>query len=157
MFILVLNESCIWRPAIVHDIFFLPVLQSGMDTQLVVLPLLDKVEKNTPESAIRKIVFPHVRTHLVDYSTSLTPSLQPFASNTMYTSNHLEAAPMETFLPLSVFLSREAWFVVRRKRGCCSSSSPIIWSCGESGRAMVMVRKTHTSVVAQLHTQDGAL
>lgn len=117
-----------------------------MDTQLVVLPLLDKVEKNTPESAIRKIVFPHVRTHLVDYSTSLTPSLQPFASNTMYTSNHLEAAPMETFLPLSVFLSREAWFVVRRKRGCCSSSSPIIWSCGESGRAMVMVRKTHTHI-----------
>ena len=31
-----------------------------MDTQLVVLPLLDKVEKNTKESALRKINFPHV-------------------------------------------------------------------------------------------------
>uniref|UniRef100_A0A3B4BIV5 Uncharacterized protein n=1 Tax=Periophthalmus magnuspinnatus TaxID=409849 RepID=A0A3B4BIV5_9GOBI len=31
---------------------------SGMDTQLVVRPLLDKVEKNTAESALRKIVFP---------------------------------------------------------------------------------------------------
>ncbi|KAI4788044.1 hypothetical protein KUCAC02_036103 [Chaenocephalus aceratus] len=32
---------------------------SGMDTQLVVRPLLDKVEKNTQESAMRKIAFPH--------------------------------------------------------------------------------------------------
>lgn len=35
---------------------------SGMDTQVVVRPLLDKVEKNTQESALRKIAFPHVRT-----------------------------------------------------------------------------------------------
>lgn len=125
------------------NIFFLPVFQSGMDTQLVVRPLLDKVEKNTQESAIRKILFPHVRTHLVDYSTSLPSSMQPFASNTMYTSNPLEAAPMETFLTLFVFLSREAWFVVQRKRGCCSSSSPIIWSCGELGRVTVTVRTPH--------------
>lgn len=33
---------------------------SGIDTQLVVRPLLDKVEKNTQESALRKIAFPHV-------------------------------------------------------------------------------------------------
>lgn len=31
-----------------------------MDTQLVVRPLLDKVEKNTHEAALRKITFPHV-------------------------------------------------------------------------------------------------
>ncbi|KAF7644632.1 hypothetical protein LDENG_00218680 [Lucifuga dentata] len=30
-----------------------------MDTQLVVRPLLDKVQKNTQESALRKIAFPH--------------------------------------------------------------------------------------------------
>lgn len=35
------------------------VVSGGMDTQLVVRPLLDKVEKNTQESALRKIVFPH--------------------------------------------------------------------------------------------------
>lgn len=34
------------------------VLSGGMDTQLVVRPLLDKVEKNTAESAQRKIAFP---------------------------------------------------------------------------------------------------
>lgn len=36
------------------------VIPPGMDTQLVVRPLLDKVEKNTRESALRKITFPHV-------------------------------------------------------------------------------------------------
>lgn len=36
------------------------LIPSGMDTQLVVRPLLDKVEKNTLESALRKITFPHV-------------------------------------------------------------------------------------------------
>lgn len=41
------------------------VILSGMDTQLVVRPLLDKVEKNTQESALRKIAFPHVSTYLV--------------------------------------------------------------------------------------------
>ncbi|XP_058501972.1 U3 small nucleolar RNA-associated protein 4 homolog [Solea solea] len=35
------------------------VVSGGMDTQLVVRPLLDKVEKNTQESALRKITFPH--------------------------------------------------------------------------------------------------
>uniref|UniRef100_UPI0037E87EF1 U3 small nucleolar RNA-associated protein 4 homolog n=1 Tax=Semicossyphus pulcher TaxID=241346 RepID=UPI0037E87EF1 len=35
------------------------VVSGGMDTQLVVRPLLDKVEKNTQESAMRKIAFPH--------------------------------------------------------------------------------------------------
>ncbi|XP_074533805.1 U3 small nucleolar RNA-associated protein 4 homolog [Halichoeres trimaculatus] len=35
------------------------VVSGGMDTQLVVRPLLDKVEKNTRESAQRKIAFPH--------------------------------------------------------------------------------------------------
>ncbi|XP_070763785.1 U3 small nucleolar RNA-associated protein 4 homolog isoform X2 [Enoplosus armatus] len=35
------------------------VVSGGMDTQLVVRPLLDKVEKNTQESALHKIVFPH--------------------------------------------------------------------------------------------------
>lgn len=35
------------------------VVSGGMDTQLVVRPLLDKVEKNTRESALRKIAFPH--------------------------------------------------------------------------------------------------
>lgn len=35
------------------------VVSGGMDTQLVVRPLLDKVEKNTQESALRKIAFPH--------------------------------------------------------------------------------------------------
>lgn len=33
---------------------------AGMDTQLVVRPLLDKVEHNTPESSLRKIAFPYV-------------------------------------------------------------------------------------------------
>lgn len=41
------------------------VILSGMDTQLVVRPLLDRVEKNTQESALRKIAFPHVSTYLV--------------------------------------------------------------------------------------------
>ncbi|XP_068459150.1 U3 small nucleolar RNA-associated protein 4 homolog [Clinocottus analis] len=35
------------------------VVSGGMDTQLVVRPLLDKVEKNTRESALHKVVFPH--------------------------------------------------------------------------------------------------
>ncbi|KAI3371763.1 hypothetical protein L3Q82_024314, partial [Scortum barcoo] len=35
------------------------VVSGGMDTQLVVRPLLDRVEKNTQESALRKIAFPH--------------------------------------------------------------------------------------------------
>lgn len=35
------------------------VVSGGMDTQLVVRPLLDKVEKNTQESAMRKIALPH--------------------------------------------------------------------------------------------------
>ncbi|KAM4733990.1 LOW QUALITY PROTEIN: U3 small nucleolar RNA-associated protein 4 homolog [Anableps anableps] len=35
------------------------VVSGGMDTQVVVRPLLDKVEKNTQESALRKIAFPH--------------------------------------------------------------------------------------------------
>uniref|UniRef100_A0A8C6VXP3 UTP4 small subunit processome component n=1 Tax=Nothobranchius furzeri TaxID=105023 RepID=A0A8C6VXP3_NOTFU len=35
------------------------VVSGGVDTQLVVRPLLDKVEKNTQESAMRKIIFPH--------------------------------------------------------------------------------------------------
>ncbi|KAM6946210.1 U3 small nucleolar RNA-associated protein 4 homolog [Aplochiton taeniatus] len=35
------------------------VVSGGMDTQLVVRPLLEKAEKNTQESALRKIVFPH--------------------------------------------------------------------------------------------------
>ncbi|XP_020497994.1 U3 small nucleolar RNA-associated protein 4 homolog [Labrus bergylta] len=35
------------------------VVSGGMDTQLVVRPLLDKVEKKTQESALRKIAFPH--------------------------------------------------------------------------------------------------
>ncbi|KAF3689278.1 U3 small nucleolar RNA-associated protein 4 -like protein [Channa argus] len=35
------------------------VISGGMDTQLVVRPLLDKVEKNTQESALRKMAFPH--------------------------------------------------------------------------------------------------
>ncbi|TKS73737.1 U3 small nucleolar RNA-associated protein 4 -like protein [Collichthys lucidus] len=35
------------------------VVSGGMDTQLVVRPLLDKVEKNTHESALHKIAFPH--------------------------------------------------------------------------------------------------
>lgn len=36
-----------------------------MDTQLVVRPLLDKVEKNTQESSMRKILFPHVSSFLM--------------------------------------------------------------------------------------------
>uniref|UniRef100_A0A3B5BA00 UTP4 small subunit processome component n=1 Tax=Stegastes partitus TaxID=144197 RepID=A0A3B5BA00_9TELE len=35
------------------------VVSGGMDTQLSVRPLLDKVEKNTQEAAQRKIAFPH--------------------------------------------------------------------------------------------------
>ncbi|KAF1387125.1 hypothetical protein PFLUV_G00102020 [Perca fluviatilis] len=35
------------------------VVSGGMDTQLVVRPLLDKVEKNTQESALRKMSLPH--------------------------------------------------------------------------------------------------
>ncbi|XP_070686916.1 U3 small nucleolar RNA-associated protein 4 homolog [Pempheris klunzingeri] len=35
------------------------VVSGGMDTQLVVRPLLDKVEKNTQEAALRRIAFPH--------------------------------------------------------------------------------------------------
>ncbi|XP_072242835.1 U3 small nucleolar RNA-associated protein 4 homolog [Leuresthes tenuis] len=35
------------------------VVSGGMDTQLVVRPLLDKVEKNTRESALRVVAFPH--------------------------------------------------------------------------------------------------
>lgn len=35
------------------------VVSGGMDTQLVVCPLLDKVQKNTAESALRKIAFPY--------------------------------------------------------------------------------------------------
>ncbi|XP_056908161.1 U3 small nucleolar RNA-associated protein 4 homolog [Takifugu flavidus] len=47
-----------------HDVRALVHLESavvsgGMDTQLVVRPLLDKVEKNTRESALRKMTFPH--------------------------------------------------------------------------------------------------
>lgn len=47
-----------------HDVRALVHLESavvsgGMDTQLVIRPLLDKVEKNTRESALRKITFPH--------------------------------------------------------------------------------------------------
>ncbi len=42
------------------------LILTGMDTQLVVRPLLDKVEKNTRDSALRKIVFPHVSTYSVD-------------------------------------------------------------------------------------------
>ncbi|KAK7891991.1 hypothetical protein WMY93_023954 [Mugilogobius chulae] len=34
------------------------VVSGGMDTQLVVCPLLDKVEKNTAESELRKMIFP---------------------------------------------------------------------------------------------------
>lgn len=52
------------------DDVYMFVFLSGMDTQLVVRPLLDKVEKNTQESALRKIAFPHVSTHLVDRKTS---------------------------------------------------------------------------------------
>lgn len=48
-------------------ILLFPAVTTGMDTQLVVRPLLDKVEKNTQESALRKIVFPHVRRHSVDW------------------------------------------------------------------------------------------
>ncbi|KAM6936869.1 U3 small nucleolar RNA-associated protein 4 homolog [Xenentodon cancila] len=43
--------------ALVHT--DIAVVSGGMDTQLVVRPLLDKVEKNSQESALRKIVFPH--------------------------------------------------------------------------------------------------
>ncbi|XP_019733798.1 U3 small nucleolar RNA-associated protein 4 homolog [Hippocampus comes] len=43
--------------ALVHT--EISVVSGGMDTQVVVRPLLDKVEKNTQESALRKIVFPH--------------------------------------------------------------------------------------------------
>lgn len=35
------------------------VVSGGMDTQLVVRPLLDRVDKNTQESSLRKITFPH--------------------------------------------------------------------------------------------------
>ncbi|XP_055365717.1 U3 small nucleolar RNA-associated protein 4 homolog isoform X2 [Betta splendens] len=35
------------------------VVSGGMDVQLVVRPLLDKVERNTQEAALRKIAFPH--------------------------------------------------------------------------------------------------
>ncbi|XP_077372465.1 U3 small nucleolar RNA-associated protein 4 homolog [Festucalex cinctus] len=42
--------------ALVHT--EISVVSGGMDTQLVVRPLLDKVEKNTQESSLRKIVFP---------------------------------------------------------------------------------------------------
>ncbi|XP_041852001.1 U3 small nucleolar RNA-associated protein 4 homolog [Melanotaenia boesemani] len=35
------------------------VVSGGMDTQLMVRPLLDKVEKNTHESSQRRIAFPH--------------------------------------------------------------------------------------------------
>uniref|UniRef100_A0AAV2L6E2 Cirhin n=1 Tax=Knipowitschia caucasica TaxID=637954 RepID=A0AAV2L6E2_KNICA len=46
-----------------HDVHALvltdtAVVSGGMDTQLVVRPLLDKVEKNTSESELRKIIFP---------------------------------------------------------------------------------------------------
>ncbi|KAF0040856.1 hypothetical protein F2P81_006754 [Scophthalmus maximus] len=40
------------------------VVSGGMDTQLVVRPLLDKVEKNTQESSLRKIAFPHGDDHI---------------------------------------------------------------------------------------------
>lgn len=39
--------------------------EPGMDSQLVVRPLLDKVEKNSQESALRKIAFPHVSAYSV--------------------------------------------------------------------------------------------
>ncbi|XP_036391319.1 U3 small nucleolar RNA-associated protein 4 homolog [Megalops cyprinoides] len=35
------------------------VVSGGMDAQLVIRPLLDKVDANTPESALRRIQFPH--------------------------------------------------------------------------------------------------
>ncbi|XP_057691890.1 U3 small nucleolar RNA-associated protein 4 homolog [Corythoichthys intestinalis] len=43
--------------ALVHT--DIAVVSGGMDTLLMVRPLLDKVEKNTQESAMRKIFFPH--------------------------------------------------------------------------------------------------
>lgn len=46
------------------------VILAGMDTQLVVRPLLDKVEKNTQESALRKIAFPHVSTQTAQQNLS---------------------------------------------------------------------------------------
>lgn len=44
------------------------LLPPGLDTQLVVRPLLDKVEVKSYDSALRKIHFPHVRAPLLLYS-----------------------------------------------------------------------------------------
>ncbi|KAJ0069514.1 hypothetical protein NL108_008453, partial [Boleophthalmus pectinirostris] len=49
------NHSHDVRALVLTDI---AVVSGGMDTQLVVRPLLDKVEKNTAESELRKMVFP---------------------------------------------------------------------------------------------------
>ena len=42
------------------------ILSSGMDTQLVVRPLLEKFDERSHASALRKIQFPHVSTELVE-------------------------------------------------------------------------------------------
>jgi hypothetical protein len=42
------------------------ILFSGMDTQLVVRPLLEKFDERSHASALRKIHFPHVSTELVE-------------------------------------------------------------------------------------------
>uniref|UniRef100_A0A673M8G9 U3 small nucleolar RNA-associated protein 4 homolog n=1 Tax=Sinocyclocheilus rhinocerous TaxID=307959 RepID=A0A673M8G9_9TELE len=44
-----------------HDIRAVSILVSGMDAQLVVRPLLDKIEERSAASALRKIHFPHRR------------------------------------------------------------------------------------------------
>lgn len=63
----VFNKNTILNMNVSCDVK-LCVLLSGMDTQLVVRPLLDKVEKNTQESAMRRVAFPHVSTCLVESS-----------------------------------------------------------------------------------------
>lgn len=127
------------------------VVSGGMDTQLVVRPLLDKVEKNTQESALRKIMFPHRK--LVRCVRSARLLLFQF-------SDHLElwrlgetdavGKPGER---LPVARKPEKLLQLKRKGGehiSCSSLSPcgswLVYSTVSSVRLYRLQRDTHTSI-----------
>lgn len=128
------------------------VVSGGMDTQLVVRPLLDKVEKNTQESALRKIMFPH---------RSLVRCVKKAGLLLFQFSDHLElwrlgesdavGKPGER---LPVARKPEKLLQLKRKGGehiCCSSLSPcgswLVYSTVSSVRLYRLKTDTHTMSV----------
>ncbi|XP_029953074.1 U3 small nucleolar RNA-associated protein 4 homolog isoform X1 [Salarias fasciatus] len=124
------------------------VVSGGMDTQLVVRPLLDKVEKNTQESAMRKIMFPH---------RSLVRCVKKAGLLLFQFSDHLElwrlgdsdalGKPGER---LPVKRKPEKLLQLKRKGEdhiCCSSLSPcgswLVYSTVSSVRLYRLQRDTH--------------